>query len=170
MQSLRLSPVSMTLILDTNVVIDWLVFDDPYMAPLRDAVTNRQVAVLTSPPATAELQRVLAYPQLNLDTARQTAIFTRYVAAVTAATLPEEFSLANLLLPPKFPRCRDADDQHFLALAWHSRATLLATRDKALLKLKKRAARFGVTIVDVPGLIAALIGNLPPYSPNSIAT
>jgi putative PIN family toxin of toxin-antitoxin system len=161
----------MTLILDTNVVIDWLVFDDPYMDPLRDAVASRQVSVLTSPPATAEVLRVLAYPQLKLDPARQADIFDRYVAAVTAATLPDGFSLANLLLPPKFPPCRDADDQHFLALAWHSQATLLASRDKALLKLKKRAARFGVTIVDVPHLIEAVsAGPASSYSLNSIAT
>ena len=144
----------MTLILDTNVVIDWLVFDDVYMRPLRDAVAQRLVAVLTSPPATAELQRVLGYPILKLDPARQADIFSRYAAAATPAVLPDNFSLSNLQLPPQFPLCRDADDQHFLALAWHSRATLLATRDKALLKLRKRAARFGVTIVDVPALIS----------------
>ena len=149
----------MTLILDTNVVIDWLVFDDPYMAALRQAIASRYATVLTSAPATAEFHRVLAYPQLKLDPARQSEIFAQYVGAATVAVLPQEFSLANLLLPPKFPRCRDEDDQHFLALAWHSRATLLATRDKALLKVKKKAARFGVTVVDVQGLIGRLAVN-----------
>lgn len=145
-----------TLVLDTNVVLDWLVFNDPFMSPLRNAVASQAVSILTSAPATDELQRVLAYPQLKLDVERQAAVFAQYRAASSTARLPEMFSLSNLLLPPKFPRCRDADDQHFLALAWHGSATMLASRDKAVLKLRKRAARFGVTIVNVQELMAAL--------------
>ena len=145
------------LVLDTNVVIDWLVFDDDFMKPLRDAVAERHATVLTSALATGELQRVLTYPELKLDADRQAAVFDRYLLQTSAASLPENFSLSNLLLPATFPRCRDPDDQHFLALAWHSGATL-ASRDKAVLKLRKRAARFGVTIVDVPQLIARLGG------------
>ena len=143
------------LVLDTNVVIDWLVFADEFMKPLRDAVADGQATVLTSTPATDELRRVLAYPELKLAAGRQAAIFDRYLLQTSAASLPDGFSLANLLLPPAFPQCRDPDDQHFLALAWHSRATL-ASRDKAVLKLRKRAARFGVTIVDVQQLIEGL--------------
>lgn len=150
-----------TLVLDTNVVIDWLVFNDPFMSPLRDAVVDRQVTVLTSAPATDELKRVLAYPQLKLDAIRQAAIFDRYVAVTSPALLPDAFSIANLLLPPKFPRCRDADDQHFFALAWHSNATLLASRDKAVLKLRRKAAKFGVTVVDVQQLIARISVVIP---------
>ncbi|MET0499778.1 MAG: putative toxin-antitoxin system toxin component, PIN family [Steroidobacteraceae bacterium] len=143
------------LVLDTNIVIDWLVFNDEFMKPLRDAVADRRATVLTSTPATGELQRVLAYPELKLDAVRQAAVFDRYLLQTSPASLPDGFSLANLLLPPTFPRCRDPDDQHFLALAWHSRA-MLASRDKAVLKLRKRAARFGVAIVDVQQLIGRL--------------
>ena len=60
--------------------------------------------------------------------------------------MPAELALGNLL-PADFPRCRDADDQHFLALAYHAKADGLLTKDRELLRLKKRAARFGVTIV-----------------------
>ena len=35
------------LVLDTNVVIDWLVFDDPFMDPLREGVRDAQLVVLT---------------------------------------------------------------------------------------------------------------------------
>ncbi|MBL8513009.1 MAG: PIN domain-containing protein, partial [Betaproteobacteria bacterium] len=37
------------LVLDTNVVIDWLVFDDPFMSPLREGVPAGRVQVLTHP-------------------------------------------------------------------------------------------------------------------------
>ena len=54
--------------------------------PLRQAVAARQVTVLTSPPATAEWQRVLSYPILKLDPTRQSELFASYVAAATPAT------------------------------------------------------------------------------------
>jgi predicted nucleic acid-binding protein len=47
------------------------------------------------------------------------------------------------------PRCEDADDQKFIELAWHARASHLLTRDKALLKLARRLSdRFAVLAPD----------------------
>jgi uncharacterized protein len=144
------------LVLDTNVVIDWLVFDDPYMNPLRDGVRDARIQVLTHPPAVEELERVLAYPQLKLDAARQTEIFSRYNAETTLAKMPEGFSTKHLMMPGGFPRCRDRDDEPFLALALHTGADALASRDNAVFGLKSRAAKFGVTILNVQQLIAML--------------
>ena len=144
------------LVLDTNVVIDWLVFDDPFMNPLRDGVRNGDIVVLTHEPAVGELQRVLAYKQLKLDPARQAHIFTRYQEQVTAFSMPVAFSLKNLLLPGGFPRCRDRDDEHFLALAYHANADALVSRDNAVFGLKSRAAKFGMTILNVQEMIATL--------------
>jgi predicted nucleic acid-binding protein len=70
--------------------------------------------------------------------------------------LPEGFAPSNLLLPAGFPRCLDTDDQHFLALAYHARADALLTKDSQLLRLKKRAARFGVTILSPTEFAARL--------------
>ena len=66
---------ALRLVLDTNVVIDWLVFDDPFMNPLRHGVRDGRVVVLTHPPAISELERVLAYPQLKLNAVLQKQIF-----------------------------------------------------------------------------------------------
>jgi putative PIN family toxin of toxin-antitoxin system len=144
------------LVLDTNVVIDWLVFDDPFMSPLRNGVRDGSVVVLTHPPAIAELERVLAYPQLKLDSSRQQEIFARYLAQSSIAKMPEGFSIKQLMLPGGFPRCRDRDDEPFLALAYHARADVLASRDNAVFGLKSRAAKFDVTILNVQQLIAML--------------
>ncbi|MBL8520032.1 MAG: PIN domain-containing protein [Betaproteobacteria bacterium] len=144
------------LVLDTNVVVDWLVFDDPFMAPLREGVTAGHVEVIAHPPAVEELRRVLGYKSLKLDPARQAAIFDRYLAQTRVAALPAGFSIKNLLTPGGFPRCRDRDDQHFLALAFHSRCDALVSRDDAVYGLKSRAAKFGVTIWNVREMIAAL--------------
>ena len=149
-----------TLVLDTNVVIDWLVFDDPFMSPLRHGVREARVRVLTHAYAVTELQRVLAYPQLKLSIARQREIFSRYQAETTIAQMPDDYSPKHLMLPGGFPRCRDRDDEPFLALAFHARVDALASRDNAVFGLKARAEKFGVTILNVPQLIAMLTEKL----------
>ena len=144
------------LVLDTNVVIDWLVFDDPFMNPLRHGVRDSRIRVLTHLPAIEELERVLAYPQLKLGHARQKEIFAKYMAQTTLAAVPVGFSTKQLMLPGGFPRCRDRDDEPFLALAFHTKADALASRDNAVFGLKSRAAKFGVTILNVQQVMAML--------------
>ncbi len=144
------------LVLDTNVVIDWLVFDDPFMNPLRHGVCAGDIVVLTHEPATTELKRVLGYRQLKLDEHRQQHVFSLYEAQATAFVMPAGFSCRQLMLPGGFPRCRDRDDEHFLALAYHARADALVSRDNAVFGLKGRAAKFGMTILNVQEMIAML--------------
>jgi putative PIN family toxin of toxin-antitoxin system len=135
------------LVLDTNVVLDWLVFRDAGVDGIARAISERRVQIVAHAPALDELRRVLAYPQCKLDTSRQQEILDSYRAAICIQPMPDGFGRHNLLLPADFPRCRDRDDEHFLALAYHARADALMTKDKAILGLRKRARRFGVTIV-----------------------
>jgi len=144
------------LVLDTNIVLDWLVFDNAFMSPLRYGVRSGRVMVLTHQPAIDELQRVLGYSVLKLNDARQAELLAEYLVSATPALMPTEFSLDHLMLPPGFPRCRDRDDQHFLALAYHAKADALVSRDKAVLKLTKRTGKFGLNILDVPQLVTLL--------------
>lgn len=136
------------LVLDTNVVLDWLVFNDAALASLTDSVQDGRVVLLTHPVAIDELHRVLNYPIMQLDAQRQAGILANYQAQTVATNVPVDFSLQNLHLPAGFPHCRDPDDQVFLALAWHSQAEALVSRDKAVLALRKRTAKFGVKIMD----------------------
>jgi predicted nucleic acid-binding protein len=126
------------------------------MDPLRDGVRAGQVSVLSYEPALEELRRVLGYPMLKLSTERQTQIVAQYQAQVDMVLMPAGFSMESQLTPSGFPRCRDPDDQHFLALAFHTHADALVSRDKALLKLRHRARKFAVTVLDVPEMIALL--------------
>lgn len=48
-------------VLDTNVWLDWLVFDEPSLAPLRAAHALGRVEVVMDDACEAELARVLAY-------------------------------------------------------------------------------------------------------------
>ena len=70
--------------------------------------------------------------------------------------MPAGFSTKQLMLPGGFPRCRDRDDEPFLALAFHTKADALASRDNAVFGLKSRAAKFGVTILNVQQVMAML--------------
>jgi putative PIN family toxin of toxin-antitoxin system len=135
------------LVLDTNIVLDCLVFRDCATRELTAAIEARRVQALVHQYALDELERVLAYPQFRLGSTEQRQILDRYLSAATVAPMPDGFSRDDLLLPPGFPRCRDNDDEPFLALTYHARADGLITKDKAILKLRSKARRFGVAIL-----------------------
>lgn len=122
------------LVLDTNVVLDWIAFGDARVQPIAAAIERGTLRAATSAACLQELRRALAYTQVKLDSAAQALAFARYLAHATVIDVPEPCAVAGL------PRCEDADDQKFLELAWHARASHLLTRDKALLKLARGAA------------------------------
>lgn len=134
------------LVLDTNVILDLVVFDDPGVAPIRAAVEAGTVTLFTCPACLAELRRVLAYPELGLAATAQDAAYDWYAARAQCT---------EISATPSLPRCRDADDQKFLELAWSTGADRLVTKDKALLELARRVAtlgRFSVTRPTDPAL------------------
>jgi putative PIN family toxin of toxin-antitoxin system len=124
-------------VLDTNVILDWVAFDDARVQPLVAAIERGALRLATSGACLQELRRALAYSQVKLDAAAQALAFERYVAQATVFDLPGCAATASL------PLCEDADDQKFIELAWHARASHLLTRDKALLKLARALARLG---------------------------
>ena len=132
------------LVLDTNVWLDWLVFGEPSLAPLKAAVAEGRAEILIDAACEAELERVLAYDlgKHTLDAGRQAACLAecRRIAKALGSA-PE--STANLL-----PRCPDPDDQIFLAAALAARADCLVTRDRALLDLARRGLPFRIVTPD----------------------
>lgn len=129
----------MRLVLDTNIVLDWLVFKDKHIAELQRAWEERQLELITHAPALDELRRVLAYPQFKLTAEGQRAVMEDYESRVRIVSLPDG-------MPTGFPRCKDGDDDHFIALAYHHRADAVVSKDRAVLDLAKRVRKFGVTI------------------------
>ena len=134
------------LVLDTNVVLDWVAFGDARVQPIAAAIERGALRAATSGACLVELRRALGYAQVKLDIAAQALAFAHYVAHVTLFEIPDAAVAADL------PLCEDPDDQKFLELAWHARASHLLTRDKALLKLARRlgeSGRFAVLAPDV---------------------
>lgn len=146
----------MRLVLDTNVVLDWLVFADARMIELQKAWDERRLELVTHMPALEELRRVLAYPQFKLAEREQRAVLGNYESRVRIVSLPDGVTMENLGMPPGFPRCKDCDDDHFIALAYHHRLDAVVSKDRAVLDLAKRTRKFGVTILSPQQLTAKL--------------
>ena len=135
----------MKVVLDTNVWLDWLVFDDPAVAPLRAAFDAGRLEVVIDAACEAELARVLGYRFYGevLTGEKQAACLSecRRVATRVEASPSEPL-----------PSCRDPDDQKFLQLALGAGADALVTRDEALLSLSHRALAFRIV---KPGALLA---------------
>jgi putative PIN family toxin of toxin-antitoxin system len=135
------------LVLDTNVWLDWLVFGEPSLAPLKAAVAERRAEVFIDAACEAELERVLAY-----DLGRHTLD-----AAARVACLAECRRIAQFLKNGKpadcagLPRCADPADQIFLEAALAAQADLLVTRDRELLELGRRGRALPFRIVTPDG-------------------
>ncbi len=132
------------LVLDTNVVLDWVAFRDPRVQPMVDAIERGVLRAATSSACLQELRRALGYAQVKLDAAAQALAFERYAAHAIV------FEIRRPVEAPDLPLCEDPDDQKFLELAWHARASHLVTRDQALLKLARRVAESGRFAVLAP--------------------
>lgn len=124
-------------VLDTQVWLDWLVFDDACVGPLREALAAGRAEIVIDEPCEAELARVLAYDlgRYTLDAGQQTRCIAR------------SRSVARKVAPaaaPGLPKCRDPDDQKFLELAAAAGADYLVSKDQALLALAPRVAQFRI--------------------------
>ena len=134
------APSSRTrVVLDTNVSLDLLLFDDPSTRTLRAALDDGQLDWIATEAMGAEFARVLGYPAI----ARQCLTRGRSAQALQAAW----FATVRIVPEPGATavRCSDPDDQGFIDLALRHGALLLS-RDRAVLQLAHRLASSGVTV------------------------
>ena len=145
-------PLPRPVVLDTNVVLDMLIFDDPHIPPIRTLVAQGALRWIADEAQRIELERVLQYSQI----APRVAYYGKTVEGVLAA-----FDAAVEYVPEaqkiRFT-CTDPDDQHFLDLASAHQA-LLVSKDKAVLKLRKRVAQY----------YGATVGNIVEYAEQEVA-
>ena len=127
----------MQLVLDTNVVLDLLVFGDAAAQPVKLGLQAGSLRWLATAAMREELARVLAYPKLaprvafhrgSADAVLQD--FDRHAALVEA---PAKASVT----------CGDPDDQKFIDLAVAHRCPLVS-KDFEVLRMKKRLAQLEV--------------------------
>jgi predicted nucleic acid-binding protein len=121
------------IVLDTNVCLDLFVFHDPRWAPLLGALESGRALAVTRADCRDEYLAVLHYPHLPLDETTRPQAQARFDALIRVVA-PTSRAL-------RLPVCTDRDDQKFLEIARDAGAAILVTKDKALLKLARRAAR-----------------------------
>ncbi|HEY1104437.1 MAG TPA: putative toxin-antitoxin system toxin component, PIN family [Burkholderiaceae bacterium] len=134
-------------VVDTNIVLDLLVFNDPGAAVLQAALREGRASWLATAPMREELSRVLAYPQIvpRLD-------FYGTTAGAVLAAFDAQARLVPVA-PPAPWRCKDPDDQRFIDLAVAHRATLLS-KDKAVICMRKRLLASGVAVCNATEFVA----------------
>lgn len=134
-------PALPKLVLDTNAVLDWLVFDNPSCQAITTAIVSGHVSWIVNVAVRDELAHVLGRGVVDRwapDLPRLWQMWNRH-------STPAESAFSTP--PPRRPQCTDTDDQKFVDLALDTGAQWLITRDRALLKLARRALPLNLAIV-----------------------
>jgi len=126
-------------VIDTNIVLDIWVYQDPATPSLLNALEEGKLHWLATAPMREELLRVLDYPHIAQRRERD---------GLTAQAVLAHFDRLSKIqaIAPKAPYvCKDEDDQKFIDLATANQALLLS-KDKQVLSLTNRLARLGVVV------------------------
>jgi len=150
METSKLPPA---LVLDTNVVLDWLVFRNPACAPLVEALEAGRVRWVGTAAMRDELSHVLGRGTLapwQPDLEAIAEAHRRWAQLVEASAAPTPARL----------RCADPDDQKFIDLAAQLGDACLLSRDRAVLKLARRAREAGFAILTPEAWSSTAAGDL----------
>ena len=129
------------LVLDTNAVLDWLVFDNPGCRLIARAILSGTVRWVVNAAVRDELAHVLSRGVVDQWQPDLPLLWRTWERHATPIEQPPQSS------PQRRPQCTDIDDQKFVDLALDTGALWLVTRDRALLKLARRARSLGLAIV-----------------------
>lgn len=156
----------LSVILDSNIWIDILVFDDAHSRPIKDALVSGALRATTNTACREELRRVLDYPQFKRYAIDQAAA----LAWADAHSTLHDVSEAELAAAQRLPTCKDLDDQKFLELARDCGARYLLSKDKLVLKMHSRMARLVGCEVLLPQKFAPLLAAHLSTLPSTVAS
>ncbi|MES3004241.1 MAG: PIN domain-containing protein [Pseudomonadota bacterium] len=125
-------------VLDTNVVLDWLVFRNPECTALGAAIVAGDLRWIATQAMRDEIAHVLARGHLDAWEPDLASLWAHWDRHCTELPTPEPAG------PPGRLRCSDPDDQKFIDLAVACSARWLLTRDRAVLKLARRLGERGI--------------------------
>ena len=120
--------MTLRVVLDTNILLSALVFQQGRLAWVRQAWQTGQIVPIVCRETVAELLRVLAYPKFKLAEEDRRELIADFLPWADTAVLPTD--------PPDLPGCRDPDDLVFLCLASTAGVDFLVTGDSDLLALR----------------------------------
>jgi predicted nucleic acid-binding protein len=129
------------IVIDSQSLFDWMVFRNPVCARWTEALTGSDWEWIFTSEMKAEFDFVAAKgfdERWPVNDAAVASVWRRHARAVE--TPPPPGAGARL-------HCTDADDQKFIDLAIAAHVHTLVTRDKALLRLARKALeRHGVRV------------------------
>ena len=126
-------------VIDTNIVLDLWVYQDPATPSLLAALQQGQLRWLITASMREELLRVLDYPHIAQRRLRDGVRSEDVLEKYDALTQLQDVAVKAPYI------CKDADDQKFIDLAVAHQAVLLS-KDKQVLRLTNRLARLGVLV------------------------
>ncbi|MCU0922403.1 MAG: putative toxin-antitoxin system toxin component, PIN family [Burkholderiaceae bacterium] len=129
-------------VLDTNVVLDWLLFRDASCAGLSGPLCRGQLLWHATASMRGELASVVRRQELRRWAPDCEHILSTFdnLTKVCAEAPDVGCGMGRL-------RSRDPDDQKFIDLAVSVKATWLLSRDRALLRLARPARELGIQIL-----------------------
>ncbi len=128
------------LVLDTNVILDLLVFKDPSTEPIRHLLDAKLVDAVRSEASMLELVDVIQRPIFKLSQQEQEMILQAWESLTRL--------LENTAIESAPFICRDLDDQIFLDMAYSIRPAVLFSKDLRVLELRVSAKGHGVEITN----------------------
>jgi len=127
-------------VIDTNVVLDWLVFGNADAAELARFVTGGRLRWLATPDMRDELEHVLTRDTLLRWRPQPERVLRTWDQWSQPVAAPVQTVGHGV-------HCTDPDDQKFIDLAIGMRSSWLFTRDRSLLSLARQARRLGVEVL-----------------------
>ena len=128
------------LVLDTNVILDLLVFKDPTAESIRHLLDAKLVDAVRSEASMLELVDVIQRPIFKLSQQEQEIILQVWESLTRL--------LENTAIESAPFICRDTDDQIFLDMAYSIRPAVLFSKDLRVLELRVSAKGHGVEITN----------------------
>jgi uncharacterized protein len=136
------SPHAPAVVLDTNVVLDWLLFQDIRCASLGRLLLASRLQWHATASMRGELVSVLPRPQFQRWLPNCEHMLSTFDNLVRMCPEPPSIARSTASL-----RCRDPDDQKFIDLATAVGAQWLLSKDRALLALARPARALGVQVL-----------------------
>ena len=118
-------------VLDTNIVLDLWLYQDPATPALLDALESKSVQWLATQVMRDELERVLAYTHIAQRLA---------VSQLTAQDILAHFDAHAQLMPIAAKAmfvCKDGDDQKFIDLAAQHTTQLISKTSRSFFGLQR---------------------------------
>ena len=126
------------LVLDTNIILDLLVFQDPAAEVIQMVLDAKLMEAVRTEASMLELMDVIQRPNFKLSKEQQQIILKQWESSSRL--------LDNSAIESAPFTCRDPDDQVFIDMAFSIRPALVLSKDLRVLELGAIAQRHGVDI------------------------